>query len=125
MSHYNQGPAQNSTVNERSAINLHDAARRRIKTAGNPIGIIDQSENHQSVRRSMGVTSGPSQAYGSFAPVSRSGVRTSAEATRRRRPPLVPSQQSSAYPGLSSANQGPFKWPKGSRESDAYAAAGR
>ena len=61
--------------------------RRQLKTAGNPIGVIDQSENNNYFkRRSLGTASNFGNSY---KPISRGGVRTSADNERtRRRPPL-------------------------------------
>ena len=68
MTHYDNPVATNSMLPPRAN------ARRQLRTAGNPIGIMDQNE-----RRSM------AGAQSSFGPASRSGLHTSAEITRNNR----------------------------------------
>ena len=59
------------------------APRRRLYTAGNPIGILDQSEKG-SLRKSLQLGQ-IRQNRGSFAPISRSGVHTTNEGRRARK----------------------------------------
>ena len=75
MTHYG---GATSGENPNSMLPPPGANRRQLRTAGNPIGILDQTDG-ASMRRSMG---GATSAFG---PASRSGLRTSAEHERKRR----------------------------------------
>ena len=75
--------SEQAVPNDRSVVDLHPNAtsqRRQLRTAGNPIGIMDQSEQF-SFRRSM-TRGSMSYQNGSFAPMTQQGLRIGADGRR-------------------------------------------
>ena len=124
------GPQSNS--NERSLKDLQASGqRRRLRTAGNPIGIMDQSERYSLRRHSHNRERNMGYKSGSFAAPTSSGgdVLKPHAGSRRgmRKPPLHGSQsgatmatsqqQTRGGTALGSlrhgASSGPFRWQKG------------